>query len=227
MTLSKEKISFLIFISLFLQACSNPQERLMTSIDQGDAATVAVILDNKTVDINAPFPKSGRTPLGVAASRRRLSISRRLLNAGANVDIRGREGYTPLLWASSSDDPVLARLLIRNGADVNARNDLGRTPLWISFVGEKSPEMKRLLLQYGADVNVLFDGNRTILMELCRLGDYDGVKEFLELTPNVNIASTDCMGEDALAIARKSHDRRIAKLIEQYLETRGGTREQE
>ena len=52
-----------------------------------------------------------------------------LVEQGADVDCRNRDGATPLLSAAFLGQAKPVRLLIENGADVNARNNAGYTPL--------------------------------------------------------------------------------------------------
>jgi ankyrin repeat protein len=52
-----------------------------------------------------------------------------LLNYGAQIDARDRDGETPLHWAALRGHKEAARRLLKRGADVAAANDFLDTPL--------------------------------------------------------------------------------------------------
>jgi hypothetical protein len=53
-----------------------------------------------------------------------------LIDAGADVGARGRDGATPLWHAAGCGNRVLVEALLARGADVNAREPDGATALW-------------------------------------------------------------------------------------------------
>jgi ankyrin repeat protein len=70
---------------------------------------------------------AGRTPLMLAAFRGDLAAVGRLLELGADVNARDRDGDTALMFAAfKGHEPVVA-LLLRRGADVHARARNGWT----------------------------------------------------------------------------------------------------
>src|SRR5205823_1105706 len=79
------------------------------------------------------------------------AMMRMLLDAGADVQARGKNGNGALHTAAASNRPDLAALLLAHGADVNVRNDDGMTPLHYAAAGGHT-EMVELLLKRGADV---------------------------------------------------------------------------
>jgi ankyrin repeat protein len=117
--------------------------------------------------------KGGMTPLLYAARDGRLAAARRLIEAGADVELADANGIRPLLMAAINNNLDVARLLISKGADVNADDFWGRTPLWAAVEyrnldmnnnDQDSPtdngvdrapilEFIRTLLDAGADVN--------------------------------------------------------------------------
>ena len=74
--------------------------------------------------------KGGMTPLLYAARDGRLSAARRLVDAGADLEIADANGIRPLLMSLLNGNLDVAGYLLSKGADVNADDFWGRTPLW-------------------------------------------------------------------------------------------------
>lgn len=81
-------------------------------------------------EVNSPSKNSlGVTPLQSAVAGGHLEITRLLLTAGANPNVRERGGYTPLHTAAHNGDVEIVRSLLFGGADLEARSDKKETPL--------------------------------------------------------------------------------------------------
>ena len=74
--------------------------------------------------------KGGMTPLLYAARDGHLAAARRLVAAGADVELADGNGIRPLLMALLNNKLHVARFLLAQGADVNADDFWGRSPLW-------------------------------------------------------------------------------------------------
>ena len=74
--------------------------------------------------------KGGMTPLLYAARDGRLSVARRLVDAGADLELAEANGIRPLLMSLLNGKLEVASFLVSKGADVNADDFWGRTPLW-------------------------------------------------------------------------------------------------
>jgi uncharacterized protein len=79
--------------------------------------------------------------------------ARALLDRGAAVDAKDREGATALARAAQAGKAGVATLLIDHGAKVNARAVDGSTPLFYAAEADRAA-MTRLLLDRGADPNI-------------------------------------------------------------------------
>lgn len=90
----------------------------------------------------------------VRASREgALSVVRRLVQAGTDVNGTNENGETPLMGAAREDEFSTAEFLIQNGANVNAATpERGWTPLLLA-AREGADQLIRLLLEKGADLN--------------------------------------------------------------------------
>ena len=92
------------------------------------------------------------TPLIIAIFCRRYDVTELLLQHGAHVNVRTKNGKTPLHFAVKTKDADLVRLLLKNGADMKACTEQGVTPLHVA-VERKLYAVAELLLKHGADVN--------------------------------------------------------------------------
>ena len=99
---------------------------------------------------------SGLAPLHLADDE---SVAARILAAGADINVRNRQGRTPLFLAAREGRKEFARYLIAHGADVNAPDERKFTPLyWAAARGDRA--LVELLLAHGADVHArTVDGN--------------------------------------------------------------------
>ena len=79
--------------------------------------------------------------------------ARTLLDRGAAIDARDREGKTALGKAAEADKLPLIRLLLERGANVNARAVDGSTPLFYAAEQDRGAVVA-LLLERGADPNL-------------------------------------------------------------------------
>jgi ankyrin repeat protein len=74
--------------------------------------------------------KGGMTPLLYAARDGNTAAARRLIDAGADLELGDANSIRPLLMSLINNHLDVARLLLSKGANVNADDFWGRTPLW-------------------------------------------------------------------------------------------------
>ena len=107
---------------------------------------------------------------------------KRLIQAGADVDIQDNYGETPLFIASNKGYLEIVQILIQAGADVDKQDEFVFTPLMIASK-KGHTEIVKLLIKAGADVD---KGNKTIgtpLMIASKKGHTE-IVELLKQTKN-------------------------------------------
>ena len=108
-------------------------------------------------------PESSRSALAAAISRGDLKATKRLVEKGAELNARRREGgMTPLSTAAFHGRLKIAKYLIEKGARVSRGNADGNTPLHLAaFVCRD--EMVKYLLEKGASLTKKSRRNETAI----------------------------------------------------------------
>lgn len=123
------------------------------AVGRGQLEIVKVLLDDYHVKVDVVNENEG-TPLHVAASQAQPKAASMLLDRGAMVNARAKDGATPLHFACfkgrKQGHIEVARLLLQNGADVNAKMDNGATPLSLA-TSRGNTEILNLIKRYSQE----------------------------------------------------------------------------
>ncbi len=137
------------------------------------AAVVAVFCAERAVAADEPAReqappaqgevKNGFSPLHFAAMRGDEKEAKRLLKAGADVNVKHAEFRgAPLQYAASAGKVELVKLLMSHDATVDSVDSNGRTPLmWAAQRGKA--DVVKVLLDAGANIGAANDGGWTPL----------------------------------------------------------------
>jgi ankyrin repeat protein len=176
-------------------------EDFLAAAYKGDTKAVSLLLD-AGMSPNEKLDDEGNTALIVAVVGEKASISRMLVERGADVNVKSHEGWTPLLYAARNNDIQTTKLLLDRGADVNAVGPKDITPLMSAVMKHQIDEVK-ILLDRGADPNRKDNDGFTTLMFAAGVDDANiavgMVRVILAKGADVNAQSNN--GRTALSIA--------------------------
>jgi ankyrin repeat protein len=110
------------------------------TIDRGSLINLCLI---ENVDPNGRDAQ-GRTPLLIAATRQNWNLARRLIHAGALVDLADETGFTPLMAAAMHANLDMFRLLLAQSANLHAERPCtdGRDLLGMALAGGNTEIVK-------------------------------------------------------------------------------------
>ncbi len=120
----------------------------------GGAESVIVELLERNVPAGGSTPPGAAnppySPLLLAVQGSHVPAARRLLQAGADVEVRNAAGWTPLMLAAYSGNLPLVRLLLENKASLDASDRSGWTAL-TAAVRSGAAQTACALIEAGAD----------------------------------------------------------------------------
>jgi ankyrin repeat protein len=167
----------------------------MTASSKGHENIVKLLCENGA-DVNyaVPSSKDAATALQAALDtsdfkEAHMSIVKYLLQNGAHVKDRNKEGRFPLLFAADHGRTEVARLLIEHGADVNDVDHKGNFSL-LSAACKGYSGFVALLSEKGANMKMALVDGQTPLMCAVKEGHVDTVKVLLERGVTVNAKTT-------------------------------------
>lgn len=91
--------------------------------------TAIKLLIEHGADVNQVTGVGGMTPLHMSARRGTIGIAEALLDAGAHIEAKDKNGETPLRRAVNCGQEQVVRLLLSRGANPRSMDKFGRTPI--------------------------------------------------------------------------------------------------
>jgi ankyrin repeat protein len=136
----------------------------------------------------------------VDVAKRNKAIAKKLIAAGADVNLRDENGRTALLLAFEFENYEIANLLLEKNADVNVSNANRQTPLHFATWQENLALVKKLVGQK-ANVNSRDEKNSTPLIYAAMRSRLDISEVLIAGGANLNLLSD--AGATALSYAAK------------------------
>jgi len=169
--------------------------------------------------------------LGRAVREGHSDVVAALIDKGANIEGKNKDGNTALLVATQEGKTDVVKLLLERGANLEAKDKDGKTAL-IESAQEGKTDVVKLLLEKGVNLEAKDKDGCTALIESATEGKTDAMKLLLE--KGANIEAQDNGGDTALLVAAYNGKIEIVKLLLEkgaYLEAkesanypfRGGT----
>ena len=128
----------------------------------GNLSAIKNALENGS-DLNALDPQFGIPPLGWAAISGQTKAVKLLLEKGAKIDDRHRDGSTALHGAAFLGRAETVKLLLDKGADINIRKDDGMTPMDVAQIDWGLTEFVVGLLQMKVDEQKVKKGRAEVI----------------------------------------------------------------
>ncbi|KAI8498597.1 Unconventional myosin-XVI [Branchiostoma belcheri] len=191
------------------------EDEFRTAVERGDVQTVRRGLQAGR-DVNQSFPGSswyGRTALHLASWNGQTGVVELLIQHGANLEARDKNGWTTLHLACRYGHTGIVELLIQHGADMEARTKLGSTALHLAS-GYGQTGVVELLIQHGADIEARDKYGETALYLACRYG-HTGIVELL-IQHGADMEGRDTDGQTALHLACRYRHIGVVKLLIQH-----------
>ena len=128
--------------------------------------------------------------LQIAAQEGLVEITKLLVDAGADVHLKGSGAHTPLRIASRNGHIELVKYFLSKGSEVDTRGDDGATPL--EHAASKGHlEIVVLLVEAGADINIQDKEKDFPLGEAAKKGFIDVVNYLLSKGADTSLKNQD------------------------------------
>ncbi|KAI5726732.1 hypothetical protein M8J76_007604 [Diaphorina citri] len=125
----------------------------------------------KGLDPNFHCPETGETPLTLATKLKKCSkILMNLVNGGAILDFRTRDGTTSMHKAVEHNNVEAVTTLLELGASPNYKDAKGITPLYVSITHQTDPVICETLLHDRAVVGIQDQQGWQEVHQACRNG---------------------------------------------------------
>ena len=160
-------------------------------IEAAQSGNTAAILDllKKGLDVNARDDQDGRTILMHATWFGHIDVMRILIDKGADVNAKNKNGATALILAADKGNAEIVSFLIDKGADFNAKDKNGTALILAADKG--NAEIVSFLIDKGADINMKDSLGYTPLMKAVGRGHTSTMRILLDKGADVNTRTND------------------------------------
>ena len=130
------------------------------------------------------------TKLHSAASVGKAELVGLLLDKGAEINAKAKDGLTPLHLAVKRSHPAVVKLLFSRGANPSAKDNGGNSPVHIA-AELFTPDMLKVLVDLGAMVNARNNDNWTPLHLAANRGKREVVEYLLGVGADINAVAAN------------------------------------
>uniref|UniRef100_T1FZE1 Ubiquitin-like domain-containing protein n=1 Tax=Helobdella robusta TaxID=6412 RepID=T1FZE1_HELRO len=146
------------------------KKKFIQYIQDGTVVKVARLID-KGLDPNFIDTETGECPLTLSAQLTNpQQIMTSLVEGGAHLDFRNRDGWTAMHRAAHLNNLPALQALLNFGASANYQDENGLTPLYNSILTNSNPSCAGALLRDFALLGIVDGQGNTELHQACKLG---------------------------------------------------------
>ena len=156
----------------------------------------------------------GETDLHIVARLNLPVLTISLLNRGADIHAKDKDGWTPLHSAAKENASATAEVLLNQGADIHAKDKFGWTPLHLAAAKENASATAEVLLKHGADIHAKDKFGWTPLHSAASNNTYETAEILLNKGANVN--AKDNHGWTPLYWAARKNAYETAEILRRY-----------
>ncbi|MED6269542.1 hypothetical protein CHARACLAT_000552 [Characodon lateralis] len=150
------------------------------------------------------------TPLHVASKRGNSNMVKLLLDRGAKIDAKTKDGLTPLHCGARSGHEQVVEILLDRGAPILSKTKNGLSPLHMATQGDHL-NCVQLLLQHDVPVDDVTNDYLTALHVAAHCGHYKVAKLIVDKKANPNAKALN--GFTPLHIACKKNRVKVMELL--------------
>ena len=156
--------SLLIVLPVFLFSLD-----IFEASETGDLPAVRKMIESGEATVK-DANELGRTALHLSCFKGQTETAAYLLQKGADIDARSRNGMTPLHLAVIGNRVETARFLLTNHAAWNKSDKagFGMKPVHYACINGNLEMLKMLIEEFGIDINSMDNNETTILMYAAR-----------------------------------------------------------
>jgi ankyrin repeat protein len=159
----------------------------------GDESLIQILCDKGVFEINRTVDGGKKlTALIIAARMGHVPVILKLLQNGADVNERNKDGITALMYAAGRGHLNAVQRLIENSAKTQARDNKASTALHYAAAGNHVEVIVKLL-KNGAEINAVDnDGYSSLFRAVVKgkLGNYEAVESLLSHGADCNLRTT-------------------------------------
>ncbi|MDO5465146.1 MAG: ankyrin repeat domain-containing protein, partial [Akkermansia sp.] len=161
---------------------------LSEAVQKGHIECIQLLLYTPGIDINCLVNWFDDTALHYAVKENRADILSLFIKAGADVNIRNKDGKTPLWLAVEKERFDFLQLLVAAGANVNEPLNNRKETLLHHAIHCKNIALVKQIISVGANVNIEDISRTTPLMLAVRNNLTECVKLLIDAGANLNLA---------------------------------------